>query len=339
MLLEEVLLHLLNGTGYRTVEAAGTDPTLTQGSAGLEVKGRGGKHQIDAIADFQVQHPFSHKQRVLVEAKCFSPRTQVGIEIARNAVGVLKDVNEYWVAGAASSIAKSRYHYQYALFSATPYTVQAQRYAFAHDIYLIPVKNSTYLTSTVNSIRAISSRDFGVTRAGTIPIRLSQMRRLVREGLRSRTVPPSLDYTESLIVKLANMFQQVLAINYALLAVLGGDFPVFLVPKTVTTIEHLPSVVNVRIRWVATNWYLDDLNDQRLFSFDLPPELFELYAEAGELSRERALNLKQEHLRSFYAFRTIGNEVRVIRFQLDMPWIYAIRERRQNASPNDAARG
>jgi hypothetical protein len=228
MLLEEVLLHLLNGSGYSTVEAAGTDPTLREGHAGLEVLGRGGKHQIDAIADFQVPHPFSHAQRLLVEAKCFSPGTRVGIEVARNAVGVLKDVSEYWVPGAGSSIPKSRYHYQYALFSATPYTVDTQRYAFAHDIYLIPVENSSYLTSTIEAIRAIVPRDFGVTSMGNIPISISSMRRAVREGLRSRVLPPSLGYRESLRTKLVNILQHTLRINYALLAVLGGSFPVLL---------------------------------------------------------------------------------------------------------------
>jgi hypothetical protein len=100
-----------------------------------------------------------------------------------------------------------------------------------------------------------------------------------------------------------------------------------LVPATQTTIERLFEVVHVRIRWDETRWYLDDLNNQRLFSFDIPLALFELYAEAGVLSPERALDLKQETMRSFHAFQTIGGEVRVIRFQLDMPWVDAIRER------------
>ena len=103
--------------------------------------------------------------------------------------------------------------------------------------------------------------------------------------------------------------------------------------------EPLPLVIQVRIRRDDAKWYLDSLDDERLFSFDLPPELFELYANAGALNPERALDLKQEHMRSFHAFQTIGEEVRVIRFQLDMPWVEAIRERLPTAPPADADHG
>lgn len=70
--LEEVLLYLLQLAGYRIVEYSPKDPTLYQGPAGLEVLGRGGRHQIGAVADFAVGHPFSHPARLLVEAK-FNP--------------------------------------------------------------------------------------------------------------------------------------------------------------------------------------------------------------------------------------------------------------------------
>jgi hypothetical protein len=62
MLLEEAALFLLRVNGYRPVWAIhpkNFDPTLQKGKSGLEVKGRGGVHQIDAIADFVVTQPFS----------------------------------------------------------------------------------------------------------------------------------------------------------------------------------------------------------------------------------------------------------------------------------------
>lgn len=61
------------------------------------VKGRGGEHQIDAIADFIVHQPFSYPQRLLVEAKCYS--NKVRLPVIRNAAGVLKDVNESGIEG------------------------------------------------------------------------------------------------------------------------------------------------------------------------------------------------------------------------------------------------
>src|SRR5258708_3656946 len=97
LLLEEVLLHLLETTGYTTIQTRGNDPTLENGGAGLKVKGRGCSHQIDAIADFRISHPFSHPQCLLVEAKRFKKGEKVSIEVARQAVGILKDVGEHWV--------------------------------------------------------------------------------------------------------------------------------------------------------------------------------------------------------------------------------------------------
>ena len=55
MLLEEVILKFLEANGYTTVANAGTDPTLRDGPAGLQVLGRGTKHQVDAIADYHLK--------------------------------------------------------------------------------------------------------------------------------------------------------------------------------------------------------------------------------------------------------------------------------------------
>jgi len=118
---------LLRATGYRIVEDDGNDPTLETGSAGLNLHGRGTDHQIDAIADFIVQHPFSNPQRLLVEAKCYERNTPVGLPVVRNALGTLRDVSEFWVrerptGGPGGGIPRPRYHYQYAVFSATRFT-------------------------------------------------------------------------------------------------------------------------------------------------------------------------------------------------------------------------
>lgn len=162
MLLEEAVLYLLRSSGYRTIDDPRNDPTLRKGYAGLEVIGRGSIHQIDAIADFTVAQPFSHPQRLLVEAKFKKGR--VGIEVLRNAIGVLKDVDEYWVTsnrnpghnvrpGVADGEIKNRYHYQYAVFSATGYAPQAEDYAYAQDIYLIPLARSRFMEPIIASIR------------------------------------------------------------------------------------------------------------------------------------------------------------------------------------------
>ena len=154
MLLEEALLYLLRNSGYITITEEGIDPTLHSGPAGLKVRGRGTDHQIDAIADFLVSPPFSYPQRLLVEAKCYTQNKRVGVDVIRNAVGVRKDIEEYWVPEPRDHqiSMKQRYHYQYGIFSASGYTSDAIHYAFAHDINLLVLENSRFIRPIVNSI-------------------------------------------------------------------------------------------------------------------------------------------------------------------------------------------
>lgn len=326
-LLEEVLLHFLRGSGYRIVNDHRADPTLCRGVAGLEVFGRGCKHQIDAIADFQVPHPFSHPQRLLVEAKCYAQNKKIGVEVVRNAVGVLKDVSEFWVTNERSGIPKNRYHYQYALFSATPYTSGAQRYAFAQDVYLIPVADSAFLTSVIHAIRSILPNDFSGS-PSNLRVRLSTLRNLVRNAFIQPHFEFPRTYRLSLRTKIEVLLNEARRINFALLAMLGGSFPVFLVPHTPNVLPNLPSVINVRIFWDERGWYLESPDGTRLFSFDLPKALFDLYATTGILTRESAIGLKEDMMKNFYAFLTMQGDVRVIRFQLDADWLAQIRSRR-----------
>ena len=134
-------------------------------SAGLLVRGRGTSHQIDAIADFSLHAPFSHPQRLLVEAKCFDSHQRVGLSIVRGALGTLKDVEEFWVS-VPDGPPKRRYHYQYSIFSATGYTENAQRYAFAQDIYLIPLAESRFFAPAITSLRNVLPRNRDLAQSG-----------------------------------------------------------------------------------------------------------------------------------------------------------------------------
>lgn len=144
-LLEEIILHLLEKIGYRVITAgeAGT----RAGRSGLEVQGRGEWHQIDALAGFDFTPAFMYPLRLLLEAKCYAPSRPIGIEVVRNAVGVLKDISEnYFTINKRSEeeIKIQRYNYNTALFSTSGYTKNAERYAIAHQIFLIQY-NSVHL--------------------------------------------------------------------------------------------------------------------------------------------------------------------------------------------------
>jgi hypothetical protein len=329
VLLEEAVLHLLRKSGYKTIDSPGIDPTLVSGGAGIFVLGRGGNHQIDAIADFLVHQPFSNPNRLLVEAKCYF-RRDVRMPELRNAVGVLKDVSEHWVPAPGPVVGRRRYHYQSAMVSASGFSIEAQRYAFAQDIYLIPLGNSAFFRPILQSIRDATKLAL-FDPSWVLPEgALRKFREKIREGLRTGRLMHQQNEPE--FMKWFNLGQFVKtcsALNYALLGVLGGQFPIMLAPSQRFRQGDIPDHIYVRIFWDENGWYLKDQQGSELFSFDLPFELFELYAQEGTLTREGALNLKEEFMSVFQAIQADGNHARIINFELDHDWLEHVRNWRR----------
>jgi len=336
MILEEVLLYLLRKSGYRTVEQIGSDPTLTTHSAGLAVRGRGGIHQIDAIADFSVCPPFSNSQRLLIEAKYYS-RTP-GIEVVRNAVGVLKDVGEYWTASDLQ-VRKTRYHYQYACFSAIDFSSNAEKYAYSHDIYLIPLTKSRFIQPVVALIKEVADQAFPKNDKGELRVNLTELRGKFRDsfkrindlGTSSIRQIYGAD-SDNAVDILEAFFNSCRRINGSLIAMLARQFPVFLTINPDLGGDEMANLdfrdyYSVRIFWNENGWYLQEANNGRyLFSFDLPPELFQLYADQGQLTELRALDLKEELLSEIQAIQAFEDQVRIITFKLDHGWLSRLRE-------------
>ena len=329
MLLEEALLHLLQSTGYKTVDDVNGDPTLGRCAAGLLVRGRGTSHQIDAIADFSVHSPFSHPQRLLVEAKCFDPRQRVGLSIVRGALGTLKDVEEFWVS-LPGGPPKRRYHYQYAIFSVTGYTENAQCYAFAQDIYLIPLAESRFFAPIIAALRNVSPNAANLPWNADLPVELSRLRQQVRVSIREGFARVDAAQFDGILTGLPEFTAACRGIDFSLLAVLGGRFPVFLVPAPGLRLNEVGNDYYVRVFRGAHDrtWYLRDRDtDTELFSFDLPQELFLEYANQGMLSTRAALELKEQQMAEFDAILMRNQRPSLVRFHLDLGWLEEIRGR------------
>jgi hypothetical protein len=103
--------------------------------------------------------------------------------------------------------------------------------------------------------------------------------------------------------------------------------PLFLVPAPNVDLAALGQHVRSRITWDADSWYLDNEAGQHLFSFDLPTTLFNKYASGGVLTRQAAINLKEDALSKLQATIFINNQPRVVEFELDAAWVAQIRER------------
>jgi hypothetical protein len=297
----------------------------------LSVIGRGGRHQIDGIADFAVGQPFSHPQRLLVEVK-FHERL-VDIEVVRNAVGVLQDVREYWTGVHNEyEMVRPRYQYTYAIFSASEYRPSAQRYAYAHDIYLIPLAKSAFILPIITAIKDIGTfalppakkRDETV-RAFKHPDLKSYIRAVIRDK-------PG--YTLSVLAEgtaldlLEQFCSRCRQLDGAVLGMISRQFPVFLVPSPGVDLHNLHDC-SAKIYWDDRHhWYLQLITGER-FSFDLPEELFKQYAENNMLSEVSALDLKAEKLYEIQAVVKQGERVRIVTFHLDFDWLERVRRNLQ----------
>jgi hypothetical protein len=177
--LEELLAKLLHSSGYRLLVSAHQDSeALLEGKQGLLVRGRGANHQADVLGELILPTPFSLPVRLFVEAK-YRRRTRVGLSEVRNAHGVVHDINEQYASATAKrhAVPMRRYQYQYALFSATGFSRDAQQYALAQQISLVDLSGPAFadlLSSahrTAEQMLAIADefdlRSFPVRRART----------------------------------------------------------------------------------------------------------------------------------------------------------------------------
>jgi len=323
MLLEEAILYLLRTSGYNPILHARGDPTLNLGKSGLEVKGRGTEHQIDAIADFKLAPPFSNPQRLLIEAKFLKSKTD--LSIIRNAAGVLKDVSENWVVDkvVGKDIAKKRYHYLYAIFSVSDFTKNAQDYAYAQDIYLLPLRRTIFFQPVISAINDVTAEQI-IPRP---PLR--KVREYIRnELLNAVEYADAENIPDELQQSLQNVVQACRNQRFVCIAMFGGFFPAFLVASS----DYFPNQqqsISVRIRWRDGDWFIEDQDGREIFSFDLPDEIFELYAERGQLWQDAVADIKSDIMREFYAFYNTDEGLRVLHFKLDEVWFEAIRQRRE----------
>lgn len=321
LLLEEAILALLRAAGYRTVTQVGSDPTLRSSAAGLTVRGRGASHQIDAIADLRVGLPFSNPQRLLVEAKAYADYRPIGLAIVRGVVGVLKDVSEYWIAKSATAPAVNRYHYQAAIFSTSDFTTDAQEYAYAHDVYLVPLARSAYFAPVIAALDAATNR-LSVEKEQVVGVDLADLRRHVRSVLQPESVPLGHPADFGWTFEFTTAVRQV---GQSLIAILGHAFPIFLTPARNVNLAALPKDLEVRIRFSTeidtTSWSITTPAGEELFTFDLPDELFALYAEEGILTARKAMQLKEGLLGEFTAIYAPNESVQVFNFRLDHDWV------------------
>ena len=121
-------------------------------------------------------------------------------------------------------------------------------------------------------------------------------------------------------------------IGQALVATIGHAFPVFLVPRPGLDLEQLSALERVEIylpdEHNAQGWAVHRVGQpEPVFTFDLPEQLFALYADEGVLSRRAAADLKATYLTELTAVYAPADQIKVFNFRLDADWLTRVRER------------
>ena len=182
-LLEEVIARLLQDNGYRLLVSAKQDPdALKNGRHGLLVRGRGSDHQADVLGELVLPTPFSLPLRIFVEAKYRGRKT--GLADVRNAHGVVHDVNEQYSTAQAGSrrVPVRRHLYRYALFSTSGFSVPAQQYGLAQQIFLVDLSGPAFAPLTDATDRA-ARRLAGLLEETDVPFPRGQIRTALRLSL------------------------------------------------------------------------------------------------------------------------------------------------------------
>lgn len=343
VLLEELVLYLLGLVGYRIVTPG--DEGTRAGHSGLEVQGRGEWHQIDALAAFDRTPAFMYPLRLMVEAKCYARGRHVGIEITRNAVGVLKDISENYFTYPSSSayaaeIQVPRFNYHAAIFSTSGYTSGAQRYAIAHQIFLIQYQRIGLLQSVIEGLLDIKLAHLSLPtqRSGEARISLklrNEIRRMLEVKGDAHWSADS-SFTESGFTHmLENVLLPLLKIRGSYFGMLQGKWPMHLLSKAplppAAFADHDEVFCKVYGR-ESDRWSFSPVNvvegDAQWFrlEFDIPEEILEFVQAVRHDPQELAL-LKQQQFSFLDLAGRIGGVQRQVRLRLDEEWLQAYLER------------
>lgn len=137
-LLEETIAFLIRNVGYRLLTHESEDTQeLKRERHGLTVRGRGWWHQADVLGELEWTPAFTFPIRLFVEGKWRGNGTRVGLDVIREAVGVIEDLRQNVSVTEGNTDRLVRYDYRYAVFSTSGFTSHAAQYALAHQISLV----------------------------------------------------------------------------------------------------------------------------------------------------------------------------------------------------------
>jgi hypothetical protein len=332
-LLEEAVLFLLRKVDYEPYDQTALSSHQLQymraGRSGLEVRGRGTWHQLDAFALWKHSPAFMYPLHLIVEAKCYAPHRPVGVEVPRNIVGVLKDISENYFTyeRRENTFRGPRYNYTAAIFSVSGFTLGAVEYAVAHQVFLIQYKDVPAIQPLINAILNFDESCINLRGKKAISAARAYFRRCLDAHTDVETQPEGLT-VRGIELLSGSVTDSCRAIEGSYFGMLQGQWPLHLLRR-----EHLPpeaftkDVVHCRIQGNnREGWKFTPLQFERRdpawfeLEFSLPSFIAELVDRNWD-NPVAVANLKQEHFSFIDLSGVIGGIRRSVRLQLDRKWI------------------
>lgn len=330
-LLEEAVLFLLHKVGFNVIYRAddSSEPTgIRDGHSGLELRGRGTWHQIDALAECELSPAFMYPLRLILEAK-FYAKTKIQLGAIRSFFGVEKDISENYFTKrvGGDDFSERRFNYRAAMLSVYGYTSGAVEFAVAHQIFLIEYKNIPVIAPVIDAIAAFD--EDCVTAPGKESI--AEVRAVMRSALQLRLMPiDTPTYVTERGLQLINegLAQSVRRIGGSYFGMLQGRWPIHFLTETEISPEAATTdVIQCRLsgneqgQW---SFYPVDVQEgsARWFrlQFSLPPELASRISARWDdpvaVATEKTRNFSFVNLSGI-----IGGIRRTIRLEMSREWL------------------
>ena len=337
-ILEEVLAYLIRGAGYKLLVHPDQDPQeLIKLRNSFWVRGRGGIHQVDVLGQLEWIPAFTFPLRLFIEAKF--RRGTMGIEVVRNAIGTILDINQNNLPTPDQTVISQKYHYTYALFSTSGFSERAVKMALAHQISLIDLSGNEFndLRNVIDSVaetivthRGVTmegeEEDFNETNTHSRGKLVLSVRYIIRDSL--GTLPPidippedRPQINDSDLLRIREALEPVMPVldryNELFVAMTNGPYMLLLKADNPTAFlsyatEHPQH--RVKITWSSqidngTTWIINPVSDTSIYklSFRLPKILSDWIFDASNNARERALKVKTQFFSSITIYRHTAN--------------------------------
>lgn len=330
---EVIILKLLERNGFRLI-SLGTDQKVRENRSNfIELKGRGGWHQIDCPCDYDQIIPFMYPIRLLGEVKYYSKR--ISKEKIREFIGVIKDIQENYIVPDNYDDTFHRVSELGVFFAAKGFDKHAERLAFAHNIKTISYENNYVIDQIIVIIEELELNYFSARNcisSGNLNDFIESFSNLLNgfdttiSIFRSRFNPSN--GFEQPLMNLINLFREINSSFVAstsagvFLHFVGFDY----FPEEL--FEHTDDRI-CRVYYHDTNFgreyylkFVDDRQD-RMFYFTPPLSL----RRAAFYGGNTILNEKERIFKTIHISMRLNGINRNLVLKMDQDWLESLRDR------------